>query len=313
MKLSINKKKLRIVVILLVFTLILIGSLIIYFLYYRGLNISEVIFEDKYSSILSNCSSTRSAFKKEYDCYGFISNEYFIDQTDERCFDVLFYNENVLSQDSNTVCFNENILSWENPYESYDNYVPVHFKMDAIYTFNGYGIYNVFFDLISDDSVLEILNKEPENSVIKDGVYIRENQNVVEAGYYLTQKEGSIVENAFIFYDVNIVNIIEEGKIFDIYFNTLMEGQDIFFKVSVQNLVLFYQDGSQIVEKSIDIENSDDINMSKKFFFTFVFDPKIFDKDKFINDLKTSSGDKYWEINDFEELNLFEKYEPKEL
>ena len=126
-----------------------------------------------------------------YDCQIFVSGESLNNKKDQVTLNFYIYDSsnNVIIESS--ISEEKNLLGWENPYPNYDQLVPVDLKIDFKKNLFGMlSVENVNYSLMSDEDILDILSDASsiivEGKDLRESVFIKKNQDIIQKGYYFT-------------------------------------------------------------------------------------------------------------------------------
>jgi hypothetical protein len=143
---------------------------------------------------------------------------------------------------------------------------------------------------MKDEDLFKILREIPhqvnEEENLRNNVYIQENQQIFEKGYYLTGKEGSSLENALSFYIVNLDDISVIGEEIFVRMSTRLANKDKVFRVTTKEFLYL----NQVQEENIRHDNIDLINTEDLYGVLFEFNPTSFDVLKFLEESIQDSG-----------------------
>jgi hypothetical protein len=206
------------------------------------------------------------------------------------CLTILFLDSDV---ESNIIeiCEKKNSINWDNPYGDYKKYVPVdiNISMEGA-VLEKCSLLSMDLNLMKDEDLFKILREIPhqvnEEENLRNNVYIQENQQIFEKGYYLTGKEGSSLENALSFYIVNLDDISVIGEEIFVRMSTRLANKDKVFRVTTKEFLYL----NQVQEENIRHDNIDLINTEDLYGVLFEFNPTSFDVLKFLEESIQDSG-----------------------
>lgn len=174
-----------------------------------------------------------------------------------------------------SLCLKKGVVEWENPYGDYEKYVPVSIKMSVGKSLLGFSkLENAKFFLMEDQELFDILETLPEDlgrgSYFQSLIYIKEQQEIIDKGYYINSPVGTDTRNHLILYDAEVKEISSrEGEV-SLLLSTRIYGEELSLLVSTEEFEFARpaETGEGIL---IDVEKLDFFEKDGNFFVIFNF------------------------------------------
>jgi hypothetical protein len=204
-----------------------------------------------------------------------------------------------------SLCLKKGVVEWENPYGDYEKYVPVSIKMSVGKSLLGFSkLENAKFFLMEDQELFDILETLPEDqgrgSYFQSLIYIKEQQEIFDKGYYITSPIGSDTRNRLVLYDAEVKEISSrEGKVV-LLFSTRIYEKELSFLVSTEEFEFARLDESE-GEILIGVEEVGLFEKEGHFFLIFDFTLEEVEVEEYLKSLLESEEE---EIILNEEFNL---------
>jgi hypothetical protein len=289
MKLKIGKKQTLVIFFIILFIIVIT---VFYFLFSGHQIVPWRIgsTNKSYDYLEDYCEVEKLDNQLQILCNGFVMEETSSEDNEYTCLTILFLDSDV---ESNIIeiCEKKNSINWDNPYGDYKKYVPVdiNISMEGA-VLEKCSLLSMDLNLMKDEDLFKILREIPhqvnEEENLRNNVYIQENQQIFEKGYYLTGKEGSSLENALSFYIVNLDDISVIGEEIFVRMSTRLANKDKVFRVTTKEFLYL----NQVQEENIRHDNIDLINTEDLYGVLFEFNPTSFDVLKFLEESIQDSG-----------------------
>jgi hypothetical protein len=204
-----------------------------------------------------------------------------------------------------SLCLKKGVVEWENPYGDYEKYVPVSIKMSVGKSLLGFSkLENAKFFLMEDQELFDILETLPEDlgrgSYFQSLIYIKEQQEIIDKGYYINSPVGTDTRNHLILYDAEVKEISSrEGKVV-LLFSTRIYEKELSFLVSTEEFEFARLDESE-GEILIGVEEVGLFEKEGHFFLIFDFTLEEVEVEEYLKSLLESEEE---EIILNEEFNL---------
>jgi hypothetical protein len=308
MKLQINKKT---IIILVSLVLIIFVFLIFNFTYFSSS-------QNNYKLLIDYCDKNDKE-ELSYNCQIFVSGESFNNKKDQITLNYYNYDSSNNTIIENSMTEDKNLVKWENPYPNYDQLIPLDLKIDL--KKNLFGMYSVkkfTYSLMSDEDILDILSNASsiivEGRYLRESVYIKQNQDIIEKGYYLTRDDNSVgnIDNVLVFRNVTIIDIKDEEGVLEIKANLLINNdlKEIEFPIK-DKFIIVSKKNYESIEEILNPSDYQKINLESKYFISFKFDPNTFNIVDYITLIEESQDSSVILPNDFILVSIVEIQEIK--
>jgi hypothetical protein len=163
---------------------------------------------------------------------------------------------------------------------------------------------NAKFFLMEDQELFDILETLPEDlgrgSYFQSLIYIKEQQEIIDKGYYITSPVGSDTRNRLVLYDAEVKEISSrEGEVI-LLFSSRIYGEELSFLVSTEEFEFARLDESE-GEILIGVEEVGLFEKEGHFFLIFDFTLEEVEVEEYLKSLLESEEE---EIILNEEFNL---------
>lgn len=320
MRFKASKKKFVLLVSLFVlFVISLIGGVYLLFNGEKlGFKIGGI---DKYEELMQYCEVEEKGLITKVSCRAFLVREKILADKDITCFSLLVYDgfDGLKEMD---ICENSSFFEWENPYKNYKKYVPVDLEIEM-----GKGILanykakKVKFTLMEDQDLFKVFSQlslefDPEKNM-RNLTYIKENQEIIDSGYYLTGLSESGILDRFVFYNASIRDLfVKENKVV-LVVETSIYGNDLIIKIESKEFLYNYNVilGGELESMEI-VVNTDNINSLNKegnHQILLRFNPENFKVEEYLQSLQNISDEYILLTEELELISVIKKWEGYEI
>jgi hypothetical protein len=292
MKVKISKKIIFISLIVISIIVILLTS---YFLLSKHQIIRWQTGSSKYDYLESFCDLEETNSSKKISCRGFIVNEA-LSNNRIKCLNILLYTGTEELQEIE-ICEKDFVVEWSNPYGDYDKYVPVNLEIQMSKNlFSSYKSDQIKITLMNDVDVFEILVRLPHEQdaerSMRNLVYIREYQDIEDAGYYLTRHRESEVDDILVLDSMRIKNLSVKDDEVVLLTETTLYGTNLVIEIRAEEFSYIEKEMYESKEIYIDSNNSYAFDKQEDFKAVFEFNPDILNVDTYMESLKNGGESK---------------------
>jgi len=274
------KKKIVLIVLSIVFVILLIASVLFITRYTSS--------ADKYASLMKLCLSSQDAGVTTNSCKGFVKSVSEEDSANP-CFDLLLITGEG-EYEEHTMCVEDSIVEWTNPYDDYTSLIPV--NIDVSYKqFLSLDILfseRVKISLLDDEETFAFLDSDnivEENSSLFANIRIQENEAIMDKGYYMTGKSGSGVSDNLVFIQVAIREILIDGSEMTFHLVSSIDGKRVMFEVNTEVFEYMQAVDYEQVVTDITVLNTSVLDVEETYDVVFVINPNIFELEEFIESM----------------------------
>lgn len=245
---------------------------------------------DSYDDFARRCSEEKRPSK--IVCKAFIVKEVESLGDDTVCFDLLVY-DGVGDLANMGFCDEPSSFEWDNPYGNYEKHVPVIIEMSTRKSlFGSTRPENTKLILMEDQEIFDILSTLPEDlgrgSYFQTLIYIKEHQEILDNGYYITSPMGSDTRDHLVLHDVKIQEISVQGGEVVLSIITRIYGEKLNLLMSTKGF-LFFDTESEIEGGTlVDVEGVDFFDKVGSFIVVLNFNPEEIEIEGYLKSLSES-------------------------
>ena len=254
--------------------------------------------ENKYEKLLESCSSTKESSYTDISCKAFI--ESVSEEGKDMCFNLLVIQEDYKFEEV-TICEKVSNIDWTNPYDDYSRLIPV----SILVKYKTLPFLNLQYDnsvkiyLLKDEETLDFLYNVEENTFDVSNVRIKENEDIVDKGYYVTGKVGSGVEDTLVFMDVAIEEILIKGDDIILHLVTSIDGKRVKLELVTEGFEYVSSVDYERVVTDVSVSNADILDTEEVYQLLLGFDSESFKLNEFIETILLEKGE-YFVIDSLE-------------